>query len=275
MNALFTRAMRSAEFRYHRATTPARNDRLDAAFAKDRAGWLDQIDRAIDRGVAWLLPQADVSMSVILCARKTLERTGDQRFAFVKEKAEHYRNTIRDPAFRMFDKDYNPDDPIYAHLPDVMQVRPYFPVELLMIDTVWADVRHQPDIVDRLKAFEDNGFYGTTHIVVGGMILLENGGAPAKDVQAMMAATVQTIARANDMTARAEDIFAERCMVLQWMDLHHLVRPAWMMRLVRNQLPDGGWQARNMPPIGQSNQHTAIVTLAALAEFRAQHRVKA
>jgi hypothetical protein len=274
MNApsFITRVQRSVEFRYDRATVPARNDKLDAEFAKDGALWLDQIDAAIDRGVAWLLPQADVSMSVILCARKTLERTGDQRFTFVREKAEHYRNTIRDPAFRMFDKDYNPDDPIYAHLPDVMQVRPYFPVELLMIDTVWADVRKAPDIVARLKAFEDNGFYGTTHIVVGGLILLENGGAPATQVQAMMQATVDTIRRANDMTARAEDIFAERCMVLQWMDRHDLIRPAWIMRLVRNQLPDGGWQARNMPPIGQSNQHTAIVTLAALAEFRAQHR---
>jgi hypothetical protein len=272
MNALFTRAVRSAEFRLHRATTPARNDRMDAEFAGARAAWLDRIDRAIDRGVAWLLPQADVSMSVLLCAKKTLDRTGDQRFGFVHEKAEHYRQTIRDPAFRMFDKGYDPDDPIYGHLPDVMQVRPYFPVELLMIDTVWADVRKSPDIVGRLKAFEDNGFYGTTHIVVGGLILLENGGAPADEVRAMMAATVDTIASANNITARAEDIFAERCMVLQWMDLHHLIRPSWIMRLVRNQLTDGGWQARNMPPIGKSNQHTAIVTLAALAEFRAQHR---
>jgi hypothetical protein len=274
MNApgFITRVRRSAEFRFDRATVPARNDRLDAAFARDRADCLRQIDRAIDRGVAWLLPQADVSMSVILCARKTLERTGDQRFAFVKEKAEHYRRTIRDPAFRMFDKTYDPDDAAYAHLPDVMEVRPYFPVELLMIDTVWADVRRQPDILDRLKAFEDNGFYGTTHIVVGGLILLENGGAPAAEVHAMMQATIPTIRRANDITARAEDIFAERCMVLQWLDRHDLIRPSWIMRLVRNQLPDGGWQARNMPPIGQSNQHTAIVTLAALAEFRAQHR---
>jgi hypothetical protein len=190
----------------------------------------------------------------------------------VHEKAEHYRRTVRDPAFRMFDKNYNPDDPNLGHLPDVMQVRPYFPVELLMIDTVWADLHHQPDIVDRLKAFEDNGFYGTTHIVVGGLILLENGGAPADVVRDMMNATVDTIRRANEITARAEDIFAERCMVLQWLDLHQFVRPAWIMRLVRKQLADGGWQARNMPPIGKSNQHTTIVTLAALAEFRAQHR---
>lgn len=269
---ILTRAVRSAEFRFDRLTVPSRNDRLDATFAGSPEECLNQIDRAIDQGVDWLLPQADVSMSVILCAKKTLERTGDQRFAFVKEKSEHYRRTVRDPAIRLFDRSYDPDAPAYRDVPDVMVVRPYYPVELLMIDTVWADVRTQPDILDRLRAFEDNGFYGTTHIVVGGMILLENGGAPADEVRAMMEATVNTIRRANDITARAEDIFAERCMVLQWMNRHDLIRPAWIMRLARNQLADGGWQARNMPPFGQSNQHTTIVTLAALAEFLHQHR---
>lgn len=269
---LLTRVKRSVEFRFDRATVPARNRRLDAEFAQDPARYLDQVDRAIGRGVQWLLPQADVSMSVLLCAKKTLERTGDQRFAFVHEKAEHYRRTIRDPAWKLFGNDYDPKDPQWVGIPDVQDVRPYHPIELLMLDTVWADKRHQPDILDRLRAFEDNGFYGTTHIVVGGIILLDNGGAPADEVHKMMAETVSIIVRANEITARAEDIFAERCMVLQWLDLHQLIRPSWIIRLTRNQLADGGWRARNMPPIGQSNQHTTIVTLAALAEFLAQHR---
>jgi hypothetical protein len=271
---LIVRAMRSAEFRFDRATVGWRNQMLDRRFAWSPQVELARIERAIDRGVAWFAPQADVSMSVLLCATKTLERIGDQRFAFVKEKAKHYRTTIRDPALRWLDSSYNPYDDRYRDLPDVMTVRPYFPVELLMIDAVWADVRPQPDIIDRLRAFDDNGFYGTTHIVVGGLVLLENGGAPEDEVRAMMDATVETIRRANEITARAEDIYAERSMVLQWLDRHELIRPAWMMRLVRSQRPDGGWQARNMPPIGRSNQHTTIVALATLAEFAAQHREK-
>jgi hypothetical protein len=120
-----------------------------------------------------------------------------------------------------------------------------------------------------LRAFDDNGGYGTTHIVVGGLILLENGGAPADATRELIYSPVETIRAANDMTARAEDIFAERIMVLQWLDRHDLVRPAWILRLLRTQQPDGGWKARNMPPIGQSNQHTTIIAMAALAEFRA------
>lgn len=269
---LFTRALRSIEFRFDRATVGRRNRRLDAQFAQQPEVWLDRIDSAIDRGVAWIAPQKDVSMSVLFCARQTLDRTGDDRFSFFHEKAAHYRRTVRDPALRLFDPDYDPDDPRYAGVPHVQDIRPYFPVELLMLDTVWADKRPQPDIIDRLRAFEDNGFYGTTHIVVGGLILLQNGGAPADMVRAMMAETVPIMVRANAITARAEDIFAERCMVLQWLDLPHHVRPSHAMRLVRNQMRDGGWKARNMPPVGQSNQHTAAVTLAALAEFLARHR---
>ena len=272
MKALIARAKRSAEFRYHRATAPRKHDALDAAFLANKTRVLDQIDRAIDRGLAWIEPQVDVSMSVLLCMMRTYEHTQDARFAFGATKAEHYRKTLRDPALRVVLPDYDPDQPQYADLPHVDDVRPYYPVELLMIDTVWADKRPQPDIIERLKAFEDNGFYGTTHIVVGGLILRQNGGAPAKEVEDMMAATVPIIVQANNITTKADDIFAERAMVLQWLDHHDLVRPAWMMQLVAAQMADGGWKTHNMPPVGKSNQHTTSVALATLAEFLARHR---
>ena len=272
MKALIARIKRSAEFRYNRATAPRRHDALDARFETDKTHVLDQIDRAIDNGLAWIVPQSEVSMSVLLCAMRTFERTHDPRFAFGATKAEYYRKTLRDPALRVVLPDYDPDEAQYSDLPHVDDVRPYHPVELLMIDTVWADKRPQPDILDRLKSFEDNGFYGTTHIVVGGLVLRNNGGAPAQEIEDMMAVTVPIIVQANNITNRADDIFAERAMVLQWLDHHELVRPAWMMRLVAAQLADGGWQTHNMPPVGESNQHTTIVALATLAEFLAQHR---
>lgn len=272
--SFMTRVKRSAEFRFDRATVPWRNARLDQQYEANAPAVLEQIDQAITRGIEWIAPQQDVSMSVLFCAMRTLERTGDQRFAFVHKQLERYRETIRDPALIMFDDTYDPDDPEIAHIPHVQQVRPYYPVELLMLDTAWAGKREQPDILDRLKAFEDGGFYGTTHIVVGGILLLNNGGAPVDDINAMINDTVEIMTYCNDHTARAEDIFAERSMVLQWIGRHDLVKPSWMMRMVRGQLPDGGWQARNMPPVGESNQHTVAVTLATLAEFLHHHRVR-
>jgi len=269
---LMQRAFRSAEFRFDRATVASRNRRLNTIFSKTSEVQIQRMNDAIDRGVSWFLPQVDVTMSVLLCAQQTLERTNDNRFSFLHEKLEHYRRTIKDPALLMVDPSYDPGADAHRDLPDVMDVRPYYPVELLMIDTIWAGKKPQPDIIERLMSFDDNGFYGTTHIVVGGVFLLRNGGASADRVRQMMENTVKTIVRANQITARAEDIFAERCMVLQWMELHELIEPAWMMRLVDNQMDDGGWKARNMPPLGLPNQHTTIVVLAALAEFVAQYR---
>jgi hypothetical protein len=269
LSNLLTRVGRSIEHRFDRLTTSHRNHRLDSHFMRDKGRYLRRIHAAVGRGCDWFAPQPDVSMSVLWVANRSLVRGVDERFAFVHPKLERYKRTIRDPALRLFDKAYDPDNEPYCSLPDVMQVRPYYPVELLMIDTVWADVRPQPNILERLRAFDDNGGYGTTHIVVGGLILLANGGAPADATRELVHSTVETISAANDMTTRAEDIFAERIMALQWLERHDLVRPAWILRLLRAQQPDGGWKARNMLPIGQSNQHTTVIAMAALAEFRA------
>ncbi|WP_134682275.1 hypothetical protein [Paracoccus ravus] len=272
MRLLFERLRRSAEFRYDRLTAAARNRRLDAIYRAEPMRHLDAIDEAVTRACRWFDPQQDVSMSVLHCARQTLLRTGDARLGFVQSQMEQYRATIRDPAFRVLDPHYRDDSPEILALPDVMEIRPYYPVELMMIETAWADLRPRPGLLERLAGFSDEGGYGSTHVIVGGLILLENAGADRDAVTALMAGEIGPIARANDLTARAEDLFAERCMVLQWLGRHDLVRPAWIMRLLARQRPDGGWTARNIPPLGQSNQHTSILALASLAGFLAYER---
>ena len=270
--SLLERAYRSAEFRYDLLTAKRRNDRLDQQFAAHPALWLDRIDQAITKGAAWFEPQRDVSMSVLYCALQSLRRTGDIRFEFVLPQMEHYRSTIKDPAFRVLSRDYDPEATEHRDLPHVMQVRPYFDVELMMIDTAWADVKPQPDILERLADFDDDGGYGSTHIVIGGLILRENGGAERGALDALIQSQIEVIAQSNDRTARAEDLFAERAMCLQWLGLHARVRPAWVMRLLDRQRPDGGWSGRNIPPLGQSNQHTSVLALAVLAGFLHQAR---
>ena len=244
------------------------NDRIDTAFESARARWLARLDDAIGRGRDWFLPQADLTMSALYVLKETLLRSGDRRFAFIDEKIAHYRSTLRDPALRLFDNDYDPDAPAYRSLPDIMAVRPYLPTELLMIEIVWADVRRDPDIVSKLGAIEDGGGYGTTHIVVGGRLLLRNGGARREEVEALLNDTVETMRRCNDRTTYAGDLFAERVLMLQWLGRHDLVRPAWILRMLKRQQSDGGWRARNVLPLGQSNQHTTALVLGTLSEFR-------
>lgn len=266
------RIARSVEFRYDRLTASARNDRLDAKYLADRDFHLRRIDAAVSAAAGWFEPQRDVSMSVLYCALGTLRRTGDPRLNFVERQMEHYRNSVRDPAFRVLDRTYDDADPAYADLPDIMDVRPYFPVELMMIDAAWADVRGADTIIEKLKSFSDGAGYGSTHVVIGGLIVLENGAAAPDAVWPLIRAEVDAIALCNDQTARAEDLFAERCMVLQWMGEAGRVRPAWVLRLLDRQRADGGWSGRNIPPLGQSNQHTSVLALAVLTYFLAQER---
>ncbi|MFX0540914.1 hypothetical protein ACEWPM_004165 [Roseovarius sp. S4756] len=273
MKSIFERLHRPYRFRHDRIVVPGRNARLNIDFARAPEAVLSRADRRLTGALAWLEPQIDVSTSVLPCASRTHRHTGDERFRFWEQKADHYRKTVRDPALRVVLPKYDPDQTEYAGLPDVMDVRPYVAVELLMIDALYADNCPKPDIVPRLQSFDDEGYYGTTHIVAGGLLLLDNGGAPAGEVHAMMEATIPSIVLRNRTTSRADDIFAERCMVLQWMGRHGLVEPAWIMRSLDDQLHDGGWGAPNMPPVNESDHRTVAVATAALAEFATHYRV--
>lgn len=269
MTQLLRRIFASGARRIDRHTAGPRNRLADLAYRRDPGAWLDRIDRAIERAHDWLAPQRNVSMSVLFAAKRSMARGIDERFAFVDARLEHYRQTVKDPALRIFDAAYDPDRPPWRDVPDVMQVRPYVPIELLMLDAVWADHRRQPDILDRLRAFDDGGNYGTTHIVLGAHLLLANGGAPADETLALVESVIDSIAAANDRTSRADDIFAERIMMLGWHGRHELIRPAWIIRLLASQRADGGWASANFPPRDGSNQHTTIAAMTALAEFRA------
>lgn len=245
------------------------NARLARDFHANEQDWLARADAAVGRACDWFAPQADLTMSALYVTWQGWRLGAEPRFAFIHDKIAHYRATLRDPALRLFDAGYDPDAPECRSLPDIMAVRPYFAEELLMIDMVWADKRPSPDIIPRLAAIEDGGGYGTTHIVVGGQVLLRNGGADRAAVERLLAGTIGSMVRGNRETTYAGDLYAERIVMLQWLGRHDLVDPAWILRLLAAQMPDGGWAARNIPPLGGSNQHTTCLAMAAIAQFRA------
>lgn len=230
---------------------------------------------ARDRGLAWFAPQADLTMSALYVLWQSWRRGAEPRFAMIHDKIAHYRRTIRDPALRLFDPAYDPDSPEASSLPDVMQVRPYLPVELLMIEAVWADIRDPgPDFLQRLAAIGDGGGYGTTHIVVAAELMLRSGAYPEADLQPLMQSTIGSMASANDRSDLAGDIFAVRGVMLFWLGQGHRVTAGQVAMLLNRQRADSGWDAPGVPPVGQSNQHTTALALAMIAEFLAARRAK-
>ncbi len=261
--------------RVERAMAPAMQARLTAAWEADQVGWTARADAAIDRGLAWFAPQADLTMSALYVLWQGWRRGAEPRFAMIHDKIAHYRRTIRDPALRLFDPAYDPDSSEVSSLPDVMQVRPYLPVELLMIEAVWADIRNPGrDFLQRLAAIEDGGGYGTTHIVVAAELMLRSGAYPEPDLQPLMQSTIGPMASANERSDLAGDIFAERGVMLFWLGQGHRVTAGQVAMLLNRQRADGGWDAPGVPPVGQSNQHTTALALALIAEFLAARRAK-
>lgn len=259
--------------RVQRGMAPARQARLTAMWQADPVGWTARADAAIDRGLAWFTPQADLTMSALYVLWQSWRRGAEPRFAMIHDKIAHYRRTIRDPALRLFDPAYDPDSAETAGLPDVMQVRPYLPVELLMIEAVWADTRDPgPDFLHRVAAIDDNAGYGTTHIAVAAELMLRSGAYPEAALRPLMQRTVEPMARANDRSHFAGDIFAERGVMLFWLGQGHRVSAGQIAMLLNRQRPDGGWDAPGVPPVGQSNQHTTALALALIAEFLAARR---
>lgn len=268
---LAQRVIRGLRWRIEGRVAPRWQARLTAGYHRNPAHWLNEADHAIDRGLAWFAPQTDFTMSALYVLWQTWRRLGDPRFAMIPEKIARYRATIRDPALRLFDPAYDPEASEVRALPDIMQIRPYLPVELLMIEAVWADVRAPgPALLDRIAATDDRGGYGTTHIVVAAELMLRSGAFPEADLRRLIEATVAPMARANRHSMLAGDQFAERALMLHWAGRGDLVTPGQMRMMLARQRPDGGWSAPGVPPVGHSNQHTSALALAMLAECRAR-----
>lgn len=266
------RLAHAAQFRLDRRFASGGTGRRARRYVADRALWLARVEAAITRGVDWFAPQTDLTMSALLVLDQARRQTGDARLDFVDDRVRRYAGTYHDPGLRAVMRDYEPD--AHRHLPDIVATRPYQIIELMMIDAADLDRRGDPEHVLRyLHALADGGGYGSTHMIVGGLLMRRAGLADdpviGPMIDRMIESQIAAVAKGNHATSYAGDLFAERIFVLEWVGRHDLVSPGWILRLLEAQMADGGWKGRNVPPVGRSNQHTTSLAVAALAQFSA------
>jgi len=267
---LITRISHALQYRMDRFFAEPKNRQSEKKYAADPKLWLDRFDASVVRGTNWFADHLDLTMSALLVLDQANRQTGDARFAFVNDRISRYRDTYYDPGLRTVDRDYIADN--HRHLPDIVDSRPYQVIELMMIDAANSDQGGAEGVLRYLSALPDNGGYGSTHMIVGGLLMKRAGVTLDGRVDALIEQEINAVAAANHAQSYAGDLFAERIFVLEWVGRHDLVSPAWAMRLCAAQQPDGGWFGRNIPPIGQSNQHTTSLAMAALAQFSAAER---
>ncbi|MFX0540927.1 hypothetical protein ACEWPM_004230 [Roseovarius sp. S4756] len=260
------------EARSDRVFVERRNRKLETAYARDRKAWLQRMEVALVRGRRWFEPQHDLTMSAILVLDQAFRQSGHDDLAFVEDRIEIYRQTYFDPGLRAVRRDYDPDQ--HRHLPDIMEIRRYQVIELMMIDAANADRIDAKRLLRYLQALPDGGHYGSTHVVVGGLLMKRAGVELEGQIDSLIEAEIASIAARNSEVSYAGDLFAERIFILEWFGRHDLVSPAWMIRLTRAQQKDGGWLGRSVPPFGRSNQHTTSLAMAALAQFLHAERIR-
>lgn len=247
---------------------PRGNRRLNSVIAGAPQPFRERIDSAIDRAIAYFESQPEMEMSALYMLTR-LHRVGlEPRLAFMEKMVAGYIARYNNPHWRYFDLSYDPWSA--GALARVQQI-PSHPIEVLMLKCLYADRLGLGDeLLWDLAATDDGGGYGTTHIVVGGLALKAFSAIPASRIDAMVQATVPAMLRAQRVS-RAGDIFAERIMILQWLNQHKHIENAWIHRVLEAQNVDGGWPGRVSLRRHVSNQHTSSVALAALVQYRAFH----
>ncbi len=248
---------------------PRANRELAAIAASDPERLRAAVGDAVERALAWFEGQGELEVSALTTLWLQRRAGFEPRLGFVVDRVERFRRRVNSPHLRLFYPDYDPQSPAVAHLP-VPPISRDFPIEASMIQCLYADrLGLGPDFLSELGAIDDRGSYGTTHVVIGCLLLKDVSRIPHAAIDRLIASSVPSLLAAQ-RTSRAGDLFAERIMVLQWIGRHAEIEPAWILRLVRAQLADGGWPGRPTLRPGVSNQHTSALALSALVEYRAR-----
>lgn len=263
------RVARAAGRQIDRARAPLVNARLRRRAETDPAGLDARVERAIDRAVDWFAALPGLEFPSFVLLKPALDAGMEPRLAFVDHWLSAYAARFNNPELRLFDPAYDAEDPAHSGKP---RVGANHPINEVMLRCVTADRDGGIEALLRdLRALEDGGMYGTTHIVWGALVLRRFRAAPESEIEALIEAALPSLL-ARQRRDRFCDHFAERMLFLQWIGRSDLVDPAWILRTVDAQEAAGGWRRHCSWLPMFANQHTTALALAGLVIFRARRR---
>lgn len=243
---------------------------LQNAFWDRYAGWFPtrferRIELSIDRGIAYFAAIDVWEIDSLFVLRQFVDASFDSRLRMSDAALERYWQLWRNPFLRLFDDNYD------VKISNQSAPNVYVPpreMHQLMMDCVNADrLGLDEHFLPKLLAMGDEGGYGTTHILLGCVFLRRFSTITKQRLDAIIDSTIPIILNAQKYS-RVSDIYSERVAMLQWLGLHQSVRPAWIMRIARGQMRDGGWYWERPPMRTSSYQHPTCLAVAALLQYR-------
>jgi hypothetical protein len=250
----------------NRWVVPLENAALDRQARRFPEGHLSRVEEAITRGLGFFDAQEELTLDALATLTTFVSEAFEPRLASLRPKVRAYAARWNDPHLRLLDSRYDPRSR-KGEAADVDLTR-LSGAERPILQCLQVDRGASPDEAFRsLEAIDDGGDYGTTHKLLGCMILKEFSPQPNPAWDEAIDSTVGPIG-ARQRTTRARDIFYERAALLQWLGYHHVVRPAWIARIVEAQLPSGGWAWFRSLLAPEADQHPSALALAALLLYR-------
>lgn len=232
-----------------------------------------QVEDAIDRGISFFERQETLTFDVIGTFSLMINKSYEPRLDRFDEKIRAYAGKWNDPHLRLLDEDYDPEAGVNT-AKEKVNLDSLDRVEKPLVACLFADrTEIDEEFLHEVDALEDNGCYGTTHKLLAAVILKKFSAIPGGVLDGMIESAISSSAKAQ-RRASASDIFFERTVQLQWLDQDHFVKPAWIVRILRAQLGNGGWRWDRSFRRRRAEQHPSCCGLTALIQFR-EKRLKA
>jgi len=256
--------------RIDRIVMPIVDASLDAYARTSPHRFATRVEAGIGRALQYFEAQPSLTFDAAATVTLIVNTSFEPRLARLHDKVRAYARQWNDPHLRLLDASYDPDGPGSTGAAP-FDVEVLADVEKPLLRCLHADrLGLDEAFLPTLAAIDDGGGYGTTHKLLGGVILKRFSTISASRLDALIDSTIPPIARAQRY-ACATDIFSERTTLLLWFGHGHLVRPSWIVRILRAQAKDGGWRWRRSLWPQPSAQHPTAVALAALILFREKH----
>jgi hypothetical protein len=252
---------------FDRIAVPIANKVLNQYIRKHLDKTYQDLETAIGKGIKYFERQEEMIFDAIATFTLIINKSFDDRLVALDDKIVSYTNKMRDPHLRLLDSKYDPGSVISNHA-NAVDLSALSDVEKPLVRCLYADrLGLDQRVLQELGGIDDNGGYGTTHFLIGCVILKKFSSIPGPMLDGKIEACLAKMVDAQKYES-ASDLFSERTVLMQWLGHSHLIQPAWIGRILRAQLQDGGWRwSRSIKP-QKANQHSSALGLAALIYYR-------
>jgi hypothetical protein len=227
----------------------------------------NNIEESIDKGLSYFEGLSSLTFEALVTFNLMVNETFEPRLRNLAQRIHEYRKRWKDPHLRLLDRNYDPEKH-GRNCEKEFNVDELSTPEKPILKCLYADKLGLADnYLNQLVNIDDRGGYGTTHVILGGVLLKKFSSIPQAAINQVIKNAVKSIIKAQNY-ARADDLYSERIVLLQWLGYDRYIKPAWIYRITANQMNEGAWYEFKSLFRAKPNQHASSLALAALIHYR-------